>query len=128
MQWLKLRIAVLAVALVVANTQCMAKCTLEPCQNSTVRTPSKDTSAIPPCHPHQPAKQKSTPEPCKDSVLIVADNRTASVTAVELRTLDMAGAVPSYFIGSLLRADRVFCQESSSPPSFEAKLSTVIRV
>jgi hypothetical protein len=128
MHWLKLRIVVLAVALVIANTQCMAKCTLEPCQSSTVRTASNDTSAIPPCHRHQPAKQRSTPEPCKYSVLVVADNRTVSLIAAELWTVDMAGASPSYSVGSLPDTGRVFGQESSPPASSQTKLSTVIRV
>ena len=66
MIWLRLQMAVFAIALIAASTQCLAQCVAQPCRPVV----TADDSVPPPCHRHRAPKQSDTQESCKRLVLV----------------------------------------------------------
>jgi len=102
---LRVQVFVLAIALILASTQCLAQCVVKPCHRSAAADES-----VSPCHRHQPPKQTGNHEPCQYLALVsdnpapplVFDGLTAGLPAPQLMQL------PSI----LRRTD-----EASSPPT-----------
>ena len=113
---------VLAVALILASTQCLAQCVVQPCHESVTAEDS-----VPPCHRHQPQKQTSQPESCKYLVL-VSDNRAPSVASMDLQRFDFSAAATAPPLALMHDIGRPVDQNISPPTSVNIALFTVLRV
>jgi len=114
MKWLK--ILVLALAVTVANTQCVANCVVKPCHET-------EQSSVPPCH----RKAPPAPQTCKYAVAPAEEQVPSSVIA-SFQHLDFDILVSSQPLVPQRHTEQK-AELESSPPAFTAiTFSTVIRV
>jgi hypothetical protein len=117
----------LAFMLVLANIQCAAFCTLEPCNGSgTASTPSPADD--PPCHDHHDAPGPSAPAHCPHQTVQAhaaqALVKPAFVASVVVMNLPVAS------LGAFLSPSKVdtLAARAPSPPNLSVLSSVVLRI
>jgi len=120
MKWLRLQVALLAIAISVASAQCIVTCAAQPCHESSI-------NQTPPCHRHHSPKQQDGPQRCQHPFFL-AEGRGRIVmnltSAVETPQLPMARVD----MPSLTNAAKLEIVEASPPGSPQPDFSTVLRV
>jgi hypothetical protein len=116
MKWLRLQVALLAIAVSFASAQCIAACAGQPCHDSSA-------SQIPPCHRHHPPKENG-PQLCQHP-FFVAKGRGRVVAmatpAVEMPMARIEIPCVTSAVGSTL-------VEASRPGSPQPDFYTILRV
>src|SRR5262245_47584186 len=130
MLWVRKALMFFAIALVVANAECVARCSALPCHDAAPVSQSEHPGDVPPCHKHHHGpNQTDNPKPCAVSVLVVF-GRGVSVRVLDQWRPQMPAIVaplpPSDMTWSALRP---WATETPSPPgSAEAPTCTVLRI
>ena len=126
MLWIRQTLTYLAIALIVANAQCVARCAAAPCHEQAPASQSGG-SRVPPCHKHHAPNQSDTPRPCASSILV---NERGPVTPRidQSRTEGLTFVLPILANGFSV-AYRLWVTESASPPmSTDSPSHTVLRI
>src|SRR6516162_3874573 len=93
MLWVKQSVILVAIALVTANAQCVARCALKPCHGD-----DASTTNVPPCHRHHPPghqpTQSDAPRPCVLSFLAIGDRAAAPMPAFDHQHSPVLGPIP----------------------------------
>jgi hypothetical protein len=77
---LSINAALLLVALLMSNAQCLARCTGEPCQRSATTKPN-DTKKSP-CHGHERDDQKAPSAPCQLTIFSAVEKPSFASTGM----------------------------------------------
>lgn len=113
---------VLAVALLVASTQCLAQCVVKPCHESVTTDES-----VPPCHRHQPQKHMDTHESCK-YLGLVSDNRAPLLVSMDLQRFDFTAGLAAPPLVLTPYIGLPVYRNCSPPVSINIALFSVLRV
>jgi hypothetical protein len=117
----RLQAVLLSLALTIATVQCLATCSVSPCDQPA----AAQKTPVPPCHRHAPVKSDRASEACKSPVL-VAENRTASIALADLQHFDLAAELTMEASAEPARAYPLAIQKFSPPPP--VVLATVLRI
>lgn len=126
MLWIRQTLMYLAIALILANAQCVVRCATAPCHEQAPASQSGG-SRVPPCHKHHAPNQSDTPRPCASSILV---NERGPVTPRidQSRTEGLTFVLPILANGFSV-AYRLGVTESASPPmSTDSPSHTVLRI
>jgi hypothetical protein len=128
MLWFRQPLILLAAALIVANAECVVRCSALPCHDSAPASQSKDSASAPPCHKHHGPKQTDTLKPCTSAALLVAQQgpSTSAINASDTEIFEVAAPLP--LLKPWVR-QRPAASEGASPPGLtEALSSTVLKI
>lgn len=83
----------LAVALVIANAQCVIQCAMMPCDTEN-GSQSADTANLPPCHQHHSPKHSDAPRPCAISFVPIGDRAPLADAFDQLHSMMFEASSP----------------------------------
>src|SRR5215469_15148046 len=129
MLWVRHLLILLAVALVIANSQCVARCAVMPCHTEE-GSQSNGSVNLPPCHRHHAPRQSDSPSPCALSLLPFGDLApSAAVFAPEQSVVTILNPTPSVAFPGSLASYLIEIDQSASPPNAIDSVSrTVLRI
>jgi hypothetical protein len=127
MRWVRQLLIFLAIALIVANAECVARCSALPCHDPAPASQS-DSDNILPCHKHHRPKPDDGVKPCISAAMLVADRGTSGPTidASQVGVLAVAPSLP-FFRPPV--PQQLAITEAASPPILaETLFRTVLRI
>ena len=127
MKRLSRHVAVLVISLLMANTQCWARCVGERCHITFPNPAQNEHSQAPPCHSHQQKKETPPSTPCEHSLLSVAGTPEMAKTESVLLG-DSLTPVAEHWTIAPESADRLIVGDVSPPLSPELIFSAVLRI
>jgi hypothetical protein len=127
MLWIRQTLTYLAMALILANAQCVVRCATAPCHEQAPASQSGGSAGIPPCHKHHAPNQSDTPRPCASSILLNESGPVAPRIDLS-RSEGLTFTLPILAHG-FSAAYRLEVTDSASPPrSADSPSHTVLRI